>query len=403
MTSLEAPWLTHPALQQLFSVCEAAGATLRLVGGSVRDGLLNLPVSDMDLAVDRPPEWVMDLLKSHHIKVIPTGLDHGTVTAVIDKKPYQITTLRVDVKTFGRRAHVAFTEDWTQDAQRRDFTINALYADRHGQLFDPVGGLDDLEKRHVQFIGDASQRIREDYLRILRFFRFSARFGHEPYDAEGLKACQTFASHLPHLARERVTDEFMKLLELPQPLYTLQAMKETDVLTYILHPGTWEDFQTLMALEKALQTPSSALVRLAAFHPDLKEIKAHLRLSKHQDAALAFLTKPHHPVTFESFKHQAYRWEKDRVFELALLQTTQNVTAGRLSLEEGAAFLRQLHDKFAPWIVPAFPITGSDILAHGIKEGNRIGALLKAVETWWIDEDLQPDRKACLAYLARLV
>ena len=163
----------------------------------------------------------MNLLKTNHIKAIPTGIDHGTVTAVIEKRPYQITTLRLDVETFGRKANVEFTEDWLQDALRRDFTMNAIYADKDGNLYDPVKGVDDLVNHNVRFIGEASLRIKEDYLRILRFFRFSARFGHEPYNQEGLAACAKYASHLPHLARERITEEFLKLMELPSPLYAM--------------------------------------------------------------------------------------------------------------------------------------------------------------------------------------
>ncbi|HUX78261.1 MAG TPA: CCA tRNA nucleotidyltransferase, partial [Alphaproteobacteria bacterium] len=300
MPRLASPWLFIPALQHLFDIFENEGATLRLVGGSVRDGLLGLPVNDIDFAVDRDPHWVMDLLEKNHIKVIPTGIDHGTVTAVLDKRPYQITTLRVDVKTFGRKAQVAFTENWVQDALRRDFTMNAIYANKEGHLFDPVGGLEDLKTKRVRFIGEASLRIKEDYLRILRFFRFSARFGHEPYDTEGLKACEHYASHLPHLARERVTEEFIKLLELSSPLYALDAMKETGVLTYITHPGTWETLKALITLEKAAGVMSSALQRLAAFHPALSEIKVNLRLSKKQESALAFFLRKHAVVTESS-------------------------------------------------------------------------------------------------------
>jgi len=403
MTRLNAPWLKLPSLQNLFDLFEREGATLRLVGGSVRDGLLGLPVNDIDLAVDRGPHWVIDLLQREHIKAIPTGIDHGTVTAVLEKRPYQITTLRVDVKTFGRKAHVAFTEDWVQDALRRDFTINAIYADKIGQLFDPVEGLADLKAHRVRFIGNAGQRIKEDYLRILRFFRFSARFGHEPYDLEGLKACRQYASHLPHLARERVTEEFLKLLELPSPLYTLDAMKETDVLTYILHPGTWEDLKALIILEKTVENTPSALLRLTAFHPALPEIKAHLRLSKKQESTLAFLVKNHRLVTRETFKHQAYLWGKDRTCELVLLQTARRHAASEISLEEGSHFLKGIHQLFHDWVVPSFPLTGDDILSRGVKEGDEVGALLKTVETWWISYDLKPDRKACLDYLSTLL
>lgn len=402
-THLISSWLALPSLQHLFDLFEREGATLRLVGGSVRDGLLELPVSDIDLAVDKEPRWVMELLKKNQIKVVPTGIDHGTVTAVIEKRPYQITTLRVDVKTFGRKAHVAFTEDWIQDALRRDFTVNAIYADKTGHLFDPVGGLEDLKAHQVRFIGNAAQRIQEDYLRILRFFRFSARFGHEPYDAEGLEACEQYASHLPHLARERVTEEFLKILELPYPLYALDAMKKSNVLTYILHAKSWDDLRSLIPLEKEAKLSPSFLIRLAAFYPDLHEVKAHLRLSKKHLSTLAFLTKNHPLITEASFKSHAYLWGKDKAFDLSLLQTARQIAASKISLEEGAHFLQSLHSHFDSWIAPSFPLTGEDLLGLGVKKGERIGVLLKAVEVWWLSHDLTPDREKCLSYLSTLL
>jgi poly(A) polymerase len=392
-----------PALQHLFDLFEKEGATLRLVGGSVRDGLLGLPVNDIDLAIDRDPLWVLEFLKNNHIKAIPTGIDHGTVTAVLDKRPYQITTLRVDVKTFGRKAHVAFTEDWVQDAYRRDFTLNAIYADKNGHLFDPVGGVDDLHNHRVRFIGDASQRIKEDYLRILRFFRFSARFGHEPYDQEGLQACAQYASHLPHLARERVTEEFLKLLEFSSPLYALQAMEEAGVLAYILHLTSWGPITALLSLEKEGGFLPSPCIRLAVLHPALEEIKAHLRLSGKQLAILAFLLKNHRPVTQASFKHQAYLWGKEKTSDLALFQTAHRLASSEISLKKGVAFLKTLHVLFDSWTVPSFPLTGHDVLEQGVGEGTEVGVLLKNVETWWIAQDLEPDRKACLSYLSALL
>lgn len=402
MARLTASWLTLPPLQHLFDLFEKEGALLRLVGGSVRDGLLGLHVSDIDLAVNKDPHWVIATLQKHHIKAIPTGIDHGTVTAVLEKRPYQVTTLRVDVKTFGRKAHVAFTEDWVQDALRRDFTINAIYADKDGHLFDPVGGLEDLRTHRIKFIGDASLRIQEDYLRILRFFRFSARFGHEPYDSQGLEACKKLASHLPHLARERVTEEFLKIMELDSPLYALDAMNETGVLAYILHPGTWEDLKALVALEKTIPISPSALVRMAAFHPTLSEIKAHLRLSKKQAASLAFFLRKHPLLTRESFKHQAYLWGKEHAFNLALLQTARRLGASEISLKEGAHFVQTLHQLFDTWTIPSFPLTGEDLLAHGIKEGLEVGHLLETVESWWIAHDFQPDHQACIDHLLSL-
>ncbi len=345
----------------------------------------------------------MELLRKAHIKAIPTGIDHGTITAVLEKRPYQITTLRVDVKTFGRKAHVAFTEDWVQDALRRDFTMNAIYADKQGLLFDPVGGLEDLEAHRVRFIGKASLRIQEDFLRILRFFRFSARFGHEPYDEEGLDACRHYASHLPRLARERVTEEFLKILELPSPLYALEGMNKTGVLAYILHPGAWDDLKVLISLEKELGLLPTALFRLTAFHPALPEIKAHLRLSKKQESILSFLAKKHVLLTEDSFKHQAYLWGKERIFDLALFQTTHRIACAEISFEEGILFLKNLSSLFESWSIPLFPLTGEDLLTRGVPTGKKVGLLLKSVESWWIARDLTPDRKACLSYLAALL
>lgn len=403
MKKLTAGWLKLPGLQRLFTLFLQEGATLRLVGGSVRDGLLGLPTNDIDLAVDRPPQWVLDILIKNHIKAIPTGFEHGTITAVLDKRPYQITTLRLDIKTFGRKAEVAFTEDWVQDAQRRDFTINALYADKEGNLFDPVGGIEDLEEHRVRFIGNASQRIKEDYLRILRFFRFSARFGKEPYSQEGLEACREFASHLPHLARERVTDEFLQILELPNPLYALEAMKETGVLPYIFHPKVWEDFKTLLSLEKTTEISPDPILRLASFHPLLSELKSHLRLSKTQIIKLSFLLKEHDPVTIDSYKRFAYSWGKEGTFDAALLQTSYCLVSEEISLKDGTAFLKQLQILLNGFSIPDFPLKGRDLLALHIKPGETLGELLKTVETWWISEDFTPDKKACVKYLKSLL
>jgi poly(A) polymerase len=403
MIRLIAPWLDLPDLQHLFNIFEKEGAILRLVGGSVRDGLLGLPVNDIDLAVNRNPEWVMALLNKNHVKVIPTGITHGTVTAILHKRPYQITTLRVDVKTFGRKAHVAFTEDWVQDALRRDFTINAIYADREGHIYDPVGGFEDLKARRVRFIGNASQRIKEDYLRILRFFRFSSRFGHEPFDEEGLNACAHYAFHLPLLARERVTEEFLKLLELNSPLYTLRAMHETGVLAHILHPGTWQDLKSLVTLEQAAGMAPCALLRLVTFHPILEEIKAHLRLSKKQESILTFLMRNHKLVTMDSFKHQAYIWGKEKAFDLALFQTARRLTALELTLDEASQLLQEMHRFFDHWVVPTFPLTGEDLLVRGVKQGHQLGKLLKAVEAWWISQDFEPTHEECLVYLSTLL
>ncbi len=281
--------------------------------------------------------------------------------------------------------------------------MNAIYADKHGHLFDPVKGLEDLESHYVRFIGNAAQRIKEDYLRILRFFRFSARFGHEPYDTEGLNACRAYASHLPHLARERVTEEFLKILELPSPLYALEAMKETDVLSYILHPGTWDDLKALVTLEKDAGFSPSALLRLAAFHPVLAEVKTHLRLSKKQESTLSFLEKKHVLINEVSFKHQAYLWDKEKIFDLTLLQTARRIVKADLNFNEGVSFVKHLHSQFESWATPVFPLTGDDLLSCGIQQGEDIGTFLKTVESWWSSQDFKPDREACLGHLRTLL
>ncbi len=395
---LDVDWLSSPSLQHLFTLFETEGATLRLVGGSVRDGLLGLPVQDIDLAVDRDPQWVFAFLNANQIHAIPTGIEHGTITAVIDHKPYQITTLRVDVKTFGRRAEVAFTEDWTQDAQRRDFTINAIYADKEGILFDPVGGLEDLKNHIVKFIGDPNLRIQEDYLRILRFFRFSARFGSAPYDQAGLEACQRYASEMHILARERITEEFLKILGLPNLLSILQAMEASGVLAHITRPPTsWRTLAALLTLEEGRINP---LLRLAALQPNFAEISARLRLSNDQTRVLAFLGEDPPLITLSSLKSQAYRQGRDAVMDLALLQTAQRVGQGDITEEEGVQLLKSFYTLED---LPPFPLTGEDVLAHGVLKGPQVGHTLKQVEDWWLDQDLQPDRAACLAYLATLL
>lgn len=403
MVRLTASWLSSPSLQHLFTLFEHEGATLRLVGGAVRDGLLGLPVEDIDLAIDRDPHWVLNFLTSKHIQAIPTGVDHGTITAVIDKRPYQITTLRVDVKTFGRKAEVAFTEDWVQDAKRRDFTMNAIYANKTGELFDPVNGLDDLKNRKVRFVGDPNQRIQEDYLRILRFFRFSARFGEPPYDEEGLKACTLYAAHMSQLARERVTDELLKILALPNPLYTLEEMEKTGVLFYVLHPHSQETIKALIDLEQSTGWAPSALVRLAALRPDLAEVKEHLRLSLNQQKTLSSLLKIYPLVMEASFKQQSYWLQKEPAFQISFLQTAMRIASSEISLIEGTSFFDALYKTFSSQTIPLLPLTGQDILERNIPEGKQVGSLLKQVEAWWLSRDLEPDRTACLQYLSTLL
>ena len=286
----DAPWLNRPALAVLVLALGAGQA--RYVGGAVRDTLLGIAVKDVDIATPLEPQEVMRRLKAHAIQVIPTGIDHGTVTAIIEGGPVEITTLRHDVSTDGRRATVAFAQDWQDDAARRDFTINALYADPVSlEVFDYFGGLDDIAARRVRFIGDAHQRIREDHLRILRYFRFQARFGSHPADLEPENACAELAATLKGLSRERVGMEMINLLGLPDPAPTVARMAELGVLAEVLPEADVAALSALVAEEERQDVEADALRRLAALIPadvQLAEgVASRFRLSGAQKKRLA--------------------------------------------------------------------------------------------------------------------
>ncbi|MEE8534186.1 MAG: CCA tRNA nucleotidyltransferase, partial [Alphaproteobacteria bacterium] len=223
-----------PATRAVVDALTADSAEVRFVGGCVRDAVAGRKVTDVDIATPDPPETVTRLLEAAGIRVVPTGIAHGTVTAVIRHRHFEITTLRRDVETYGRRAKVAFTDDWTADAARRDFTINALFCDPDGTLYDPFGGIDDLDAGRVRFVGDAVKRIKEDVLRLLRFFRFYAHYGRPPPDAEALAACRAMARALPGLSGERVSAELLRLLAAPDPAAVLALMIEAEVLAFVL-------------------------------------------------------------------------------------------------------------------------------------------------------------------------
>ncbi|MBF0249917.1 MAG: CCA tRNA nucleotidyltransferase, partial [Alphaproteobacteria bacterium] len=228
------PWMTAPETRAVMAAFHAAGAQARFIGGCVRDAVLKRPAQDIDIATPEPPERVMKILDAADIHVIPTGIQHGTVTAVVDHHHFEITTLRVDVENFGRHARVAFTDDWTQDAARRDFTINAMSCDEDGNVYDPYKGLDDLGAGRVRFVGRAEQRIDEDVLRLLRFFRFQAQYGRPPVDIDALAACRKLAPRLPELSGERVRGELFRILMAPNPADTVTLMRAERVLEHIL-------------------------------------------------------------------------------------------------------------------------------------------------------------------------
>ncbi|MBC7985738.1 MAG: CCA tRNA nucleotidyltransferase, partial [Sphingomonadaceae bacterium] len=296
----EAEWRARPGLDRLLAALDAEEGATRWVGGAVRDTLLGLPVTDIDCATTIAPDAVIERLRAAGIKVVPTGIAHGTVTAVIEGKPVEVTTLRRDVSTDGRRATVAFTDDWREDAARRDFTINALSADPlSGALHDYFGGLDDLAARRIRFIGDPLRRIAEDHLRILRFFRFHARFGEGALDGAGYAACVARANDLMALSRERIADELLKLLAFPDPRATLRAMLDGAILRPVLPEIGEEGFarlDRLIAREQALAIAPEAIRRLAALLPadagTVADIAKRLRLSRADENRLRVAAAP---------------------------------------------------------------------------------------------------------------
>jgi poly(A) polymerase len=374
----DAAWQTQQGLTELCNVLGARKGETRFVGGAVRDTLLGIEVSDVDLATRHTPEDVLDRLRAARIKAVPTGIAHGTITAVlVDGKPVEITTLRSDVATDGRHATVAYTDDWREDAARRDFTINALYADPiTRETFDYFGGRTDLATGRVRFIGDPLQRIAEDHLRILRFFRFHARFGDVP-DAEGLEACAARANDLMALSRERIAAELLKLLLAPGAVATLTLMVERGILLPVLPeitPNEVARLARLVGYEAQAELAPDPMRRLAAVLPRDpllgESVGARLKLSNAQRkrlvSALTDSRGSPHPL--------AYRLGRDGALDRWLLTVEEPFDA-----VFGARDILQ-------WPIPAFPLTGGAIVTRGVDKGPDVARLLKQVEDRWIAE-----------------
>ena len=365
---IAAPWMQRADLARLNAALGPGQA--RYVGGAVRDTLLGVTVKDIDVATPLDPHEVMRRLKAHAISVVPTGIDHGTVTAVLPGGPVEITTLRRDVSTDGRHATVAFSDSWQEDAARRDFTINALYADpESGAISDFFGGLADLDARRVRFIGDARQRIREDHLRILRYFRFQARFGSQPADKEAEQACADLAATLKGLSRERVGMEMMNLLALPDPAPTVARMAELGVLAVVLPEARVAPLAALTEEEIRQGATPDALRRLAALLPAevplAEAVASRFRLSGAQKKRLA--TAAGRISGREDPRALAYRFGRESALDRLLL------TGESIAPLDG-------------WEIPTFPLKGGEIVSRGIKAGPKVARTLQAVEARWIDE-----------------
>ena len=415
MTALppDTAWMQRDDLARLIAALGPKNA--RYVGGAVRDTLLGIAVKDIDVATPHDPREVMRRLRAQGIQVVPTGIDHGTVTAILPGGPVEITTLRHDVSTDGRRATVAFAQEWQDDAARRDFTINALYADPlSGAVFDWFGGLADLKDRKVRFIGDARQRIREDHLRILRYFRFQARFGSQPADPESENACAELAATLKGLSRERVGMEMMTLLGLPDPAPTAARMAELGVLQVVLPEADVGALAALVAEEVRQAATPDALRRLAALlppDPQLAEaVASRFRLSgaKKKRLVLAAGRIPprsgegDHPQDGGGAQAESPDLESSRDNEgapppplrggpppRAGEELPARALAYYLGLTAALDRLLLTGQSIAPlvgWDVPSFPLKGGEVVAHGVKAGPDVARTLRAVETRWVAE-----------------
>jgi len=373
----DASWQDTAGMKRLLEALDAAGGQTRFVGGCVRDTLLQLPVSDVDLATRLQPHEVIERLKRASIKPVPTGLAHGTVTAVLSEGPVEVTTLRRDVSTDGRRATVAFTGDWREDAARRDFTINALSADPQSRaIHDYFGGLDDLQAGRVRFIGDPLQRIAEDHLRILRFFRFHARFGRGDPDADALGACVARANDLMALSRERIADELLKLLALPDPAATIRLMVERGILKPVLPQIEAEGVERLEGLQRRearLGIVPDPIRRLAALLPADPEVAtataAQLRLSNRDRKRLASAAERTGPDAGDA-RQLAYRIGVEEARDRLLIAGDEAELVHRIRSLDG-------------WEKPRLPISGGDLIAMGVPAGPLVASLLRRIEDAW--------------------
>ena len=376
----KAPWTKREDLRALVAALGEGAA--RYVGGAVRDTLLGLDVKDIDIATVLRPDEVIAKLKTADIRSVPTGIDHGTVTALLAEGPVEITTLRHDVTTDGRRATVAFANDWREDAARRDFTINALYADpKTLELFDYFGGLEDLPHRRVRFIGDARLRIREDHLRILRYFRFQARFGSQPADKESESACAELAATLKGLSRERVGMETLNLLGLPDPAPTVARMAELGVMAIILPEADPHALAPLVEQEQRQGIAPDAMRRLCALLPAdpslAKQIASRFRLSSAQRKRLTKAAE--RDSAAGDARALAYRLGVDQALDRLLLT---GVDASPLN----------------GWEIPVFPLKGGEIVARGVQAGPDVARILCTVEDRWVAEGF-PDSARVQAML----
>jgi poly(A) polymerase len=401
------PWMTAPATRSVIAALQAVGGpdAARFVGGCVRDALLqrDRPDIDIDIATPLVPEAVVQALEAAGVRAVPTGIEHGTITAVANGRPVEITTLRRDLDTDGRHAVVAFTTDWAEDAARRDFRMNTLYADPDGTLHDPTGcGVEDALAGRVVFVGDPATRITEDYLRVLRFFRFFAHYGRGPADTAALAACAELRAGLAGLSAERVSKELLKLLAAPDPRPALQLMRQTGVLAQVLPEARAPArFEGLVGLGPDGADPELRLAALLDDHSPA-EVARRLRLPNSLRDRLVAAAAAGPALSADMPEAELRR----TIWRLGTRATADRL---RLAWATAAASTAPSDPRWQhcvatadQWVPPDFPITGDDVIGTGAAPGPEVGRRLRALQAWWLDEDFRPDRAALLARLRAL-
>ena len=397
------PWLTAGALPRLLGVLDCEGEEARVVGGAVRNALLDMPIAEIDVATTAVPEEVIRRVTASGFKHVPTGIEHGTVTVIIDRHPFEVTTLRKDVETYGRHARVEFGRDWQADAERRDFTINALSATRDGKVFDYTGGLEDLARRRVRFIGDPAKRIAEDYLRILRFFRFHAAYGTSDHpDAAGLAACIRSRDGLDQLSRERLRMEMMKLVVAPHAVPTLISMTDAGLLLRVLGGVSYlGSFENMAKVEAAVGAEPNAVRRLGALAvavpEDAERLWQRLRLSNSEHERLASMGEGWGRISplygEKAGKALLYRLRPQQFSDSVLVGWARsNATAHDTEWHALAALPQR-------WTAPTFPLKAADFMKRGIAPGPALGAALAAAEQAWVAAGF-PDYQAAFDTIA---
>ncbi len=394
---LDPAWLREPALARLLEALDSNGEEARVVGGAVRNALVGVPVGEIDIATTAIPQEVVRRVEAAGFKAVPTGIEHGTVTVVADGRGFEVTTLREDIETFGRRAKVAFGRDWRRDAERRDFTINALSMAREGEVFDYVGGLADIEQRRVRFIGDPKLRIAEDYLRILRFFRFHAGYGEGPPDADGLHACIAARAGLGQLSRERVRMEMLKLLVAVHAVPALAVMTEAGLLVTVLGGvPLLASFSSMGKLEAELKQPPDPVRRLGALGvylvEDADRLRERLRLANAEHERIAAMADRWWWISALTDEREG----RALLYLLGLAKFTDRVLLAWSRAPETAHDPRwhKLAGLPERWTPPAFPLKAADFITRGVDKGPALGAALRAAEEAWIAADFPSDPAA---------